>query len=75
MLDQFRKQTTANRLRADQLLDQLDRDQPDLGTALRQALEGDPAEFPTKRISEVMAAHGHTLSDTAIVSWRRRHRG
>lgn len=75
MLDQFRRQSTASPLRAEQLLNRLDRDNPELAAVLRQALEGDPAEFPAKRISHVMQAHGHTLSDTAVNSWRRKHGG
>jgi len=74
-LDMFRRTSTANTLRADQLLAELDRHEPELGAVLRQALSGDPQEFPAKRIATVIRQHGHSLSDTAIKSWRTRHGG
>lgn len=74
-LNEFRRASSANTLRADQLLTELERDNPDLAAVLRQALAGDPAEFPARRISTVMRQHGHTLSHTAVKSWRDRHSG
>jgi len=75
MLDMFRKQSTANRLRCDEVLEQLAVEDADLAGAFREALLGDPAEFPAKRIVIVMAEQGWPVSETAVNSWRRRNRG
>lgn len=74
MLDQFRRRSTANPLRVDHLLEQLESEDPDLAVVFRQALEGNPREFPTKRIALTMSEHGYRLSETAVQTWRRHNR-
>lgn len=72
-LDHFRRTTVGARLKVDGLLEQIAEQHPDLAGTVRQALEGDPDEFPSATIAKVLTRNGWTVSDTAIANWRRRN--
>lgn len=74
-LDEFRRAVVQPQLRVDQLLDELDGTDPDFASVLRQALEGDPVEFPAGRIAAVLRQRGLKVSRNAIVTWRERRDG
>jgi hypothetical protein len=70
-LDCFRRPAPARRNKVDALLDAIAANDPDLAGIVRQALEGDPAEFPTRTIAKVLTRNGWHVADTAISNWRR----
>lgn len=72
-LDHFRRTATQTRLKVDRLLEQIAEQHPDLAHTVRQALEGDPDEFPSNTIAKVLTRNGWKVSDTAIANWRRRN--
>jgi hypothetical protein len=70
-LAEFRRPTGPSRNKVDDLLDKIAEDDPALAATVREALEGDRAEFPTRTIAVVLTRNGWPVGDSAVNTWRR----